>query len=188
VVKVGFICEGATETRIIASNNFKIYLQSIFIERVNVIDAGGCGNLLPHNIEGYITSLENAGAKKIIILTDLDKDACITITKNRIGARANDVVIIAVKQIEAWLLANIQAMRLLLNDDSFVFEYPENEVSPFETIRQLLVAKTSRGINNKVMLVNRLIERYNLQIELSAHHPNCKSVEYFITKLNAIAV
>ena len=43
MVKVGFICEGFTETILIASDNFNSYLQSINIERMNVINAEGSG-------------------------------------------------------------------------------------------------------------------------------------------------
>lgn len=56
---------------------------------------------LPHNIVGYTERLEKEGARIIVILTDLDDDSCITETRNRISARAQDVVIVAVKKIEA---------------------------------------------------------------------------------------
>ncbi len=185
MVKVGFICEGATETRLIASTNFIKYLQSISIEVINVIDAKGSGNLLPHNIDIYIKFLENAGATKIIILTDLDDDINITNAKNRIKARETDIVVFAVKQIESWFLANNAAMKILLKDDNFIFETPENEDNPFETIKQLMLVKTGRGIGNKILLVDRLINQ-NFQLEHSAMHSNCKSVTYFINKLSSI--
>ena len=133
--------------------------------------------------------MESAGAEKIVILTDLDQYPCITSAKNRVNGRTEDFIIIAVKQIESWFLANNLAMRQLLKDDAFKFENPENEEAPFETIRQLMISKTGRGIGGrdkgKTLLVRRLLNN-NLQIELSATHPNCKSATYFINKLNSL--
>jgi hypothetical protein len=114
MVKVGFICEGKTETVILFSNSFQELLRSLNLELVNVIDATGCGNLLPHNISGYISSLELQGVEQIFILTDLDSELCITSTKNRINPRIEDIVIVAAKQIESWFLACIEAMKGLL--------------------------------------------------------------------------
>jgi hypothetical protein len=124
MVKIGFICEGDTEQILLLSDKFQEFLTSINLHLVNVINATGSGNLLPHNIKGYIESLEKDDAEVIFILTDLDNDVCITKTKERIKAREKDVVIIAVKKIEAWFLANDLAMRLLLNNPDFSYPAP----------------------------------------------------------------
>jgi hypothetical protein len=94
MVKIGFICEGATEQILLSSGSFRRLLGSLDLESLPVIDAKGAGNLLPHNIEGYVTRLEKEGANVIVILTDLDEDVCITETKNRVGARAQDFVLL----------------------------------------------------------------------------------------------
>jgi hypothetical protein len=52
MVKVGFIVEGNTEFFLLTSAIFYTFLTKNNIELVNVINAGGCSNLLPHNIEG----------------------------------------------------------------------------------------------------------------------------------------
>lgn len=186
MVKIGFICEGATEQILLLSDNFRLYLSSINLQLINVINACGSGNLLPHNISGYLKSLEKAGAEVIFILTDLDDDICITKTKERIRPRGQDIVVIAVKKIEAWFLANTNAMRSLLNDAEFSFLTPELENNPFETINRLLVKHKGRGIGRtsagKIKLVSKLIE-LGFQLPDSATHPNCLSVIYFINKL-----
>lgn len=189
MVKVGFICEGKTEVLLLSTDNFNNFLQSIGIERVNVVNAETQGNLLPHNIENYIAQLITEGASTICILTDLDKDACITITKERINPRPQDIFIVAVKKIEAWFLANTHALQLLLNSADFIFKYPEKEDDPFLVINQLMVKHTGRGIgvhgkrtSGKIKLINKLIQ-IGIQIELSASHPNCPSAKYFINKL-----
>lgn len=189
MVKIGFICEGDTEQILLLSDNFQSYLSSINLHAVNVINACGSGNLLPHNIKGYIQSLENAGAGVILILTDLDNDICITRTKERLLARQQDIVIIAVKKIEAWFLANEIAMRSLLYNSQFSFSLPELEDNPFETINGLLVQYTGRGIGRtsagKIRLVKRLLD-VGLDLSNSANHHECSSAKYFLAKLQEI--
>ncbi len=173
MVKIGFICEGETEQILLLSDNFQLYLSSIHLHSVRVINACGSGNLLPHNINGYIESLEKAGADKIFILTDLDEDICISKTKARIKAREQDVVVIAVKKIEAWFLANNAGMQALLKNNHFTFPAPEAENNPFETINSLLVQHMGRGMGKtsagKIKLVKKLIE-IGFQLPESANH------------------
>jgi hypothetical protein len=190
MVKVGFICEGFTEFILIQSPVFKEFLTEYNITLVNVINAQGAANLLPHNITAYIGLLEKAGAEKIIILTDLDADVCITKTKERIAARAEDIVIIAVKQIEAWFLACTSTMRLLLNNAVFTFEYPEEEENPFEKIHTLLIEHTGRGTGpkgaGKIKLVKRLLD-LGLDLSQAAAHKACPSARYFIEKMKSLS-
>jgi len=187
MVKIGIICEGETEQVLFLSEKFKQILASKQIILLNVIDAKGSGNLLPHNIIQYLQILETQGAEKILIITDLDNDKCITLTKQRVAVRPQDIVIIAVRQIEAWFLACTETMRKFLNHDTFEFASPEDESQPFETINQLLVANTGRGVgkkaSGKVKLVTYLLNA-GLDIFQAASHPNCPSATYFINKLN----
>jgi hypothetical protein len=98
MIKIGFICEGRTEQILLQSDSFKNLLESLNIESLPVINAKGSGNLLPHNIAGYVNRLGKEGARVIVILTDLDENICITKTKRRISARQQDVVVIAIKR------------------------------------------------------------------------------------------
>ena len=189
MVKVGFICEGAIEQIFLQSNQFRALLTSLNIESLPVINAGGADNLLPHNIEGYIARHEKEGAQAIVILTDLDEDICITETKKRIKARTQDIVVIAVKKIEAWFLACGPAMQTLLNVPQFNFANPEDDNEPFETINQLLTKHIGRGIGKKkagkIKLVTRLLEN-GLDLTQAAAHPNCPSAAYFLKRLKEI--
>lgn len=190
MVKVGFICEGVTEQKLLFSDKFQQFLSSINLLSVNVINATGAGNLLPHNIQGFVESLEKDEAEVIFILTDLDDDVCITKTKERIKAREKDIVIIAVKKIESWFLANDHAMQMLLNNPYFSYPFPEKEAEPFEIINGLLTTHTGRGIGKKsagkIKLVYRLLE-LGFKISHSAEHSNCNSAKYFINKLIQIS-
>ena len=132
MVNVGFICEGITEKTILDSANFREILKKNAINVVgDVIDAEGNGNLLPENIEDDQNKLFKVGADFILILTDLDNDACITRTKERIGSHEKQLIIVSVKQVEAWFLADSVTIGKLLGED-FNFELPESELLPFD--------------------------------------------------------
>lgn len=186
MTKIGFICEGRTEQILLQSNTFGKLLTSFNLESLPVIDAGGSGNLLPHNIQGYISRLEKEGAQAIIILTDLDEDICITETKKRISARKQDIVVIAVKKIEAWFLACSPAMQQLLSQPGFNFDNPENEKDPFETINDLLIKHKGRGIGKKtagkIKLATRMMEM-GFELSSAAAHTGCPSAKYLLGKL-----
>jgi hypothetical protein len=190
MIKAGFICEGGSDFILFQSESFSELLKQLNIVSVNVIDAEGFGNLLPHNIEPYIQSLENKGAEKIVIVTDLDNAECITLTKQRINARPQDYVIIAVKEIESWFIADTTTMRKMLQKQDFNFDFPENELEPFNTINNLLVQYTRRGIGRisrggKKKLAKRMLD-FGFDFRRSSSHPNCPSAKYFIDKLQQI--
>ena len=186
MVKVGFICEGDSDTYLFLSEKFQTFLKGINIERVNVINAQGCGNLLPRHIETYIERLEKQGSEKIVIITDLDDYPCITARKKMLQARSQDVVVIAVKELEAWFLADSLTMQRLLRLQHFHFDNPEKELEPFHTINNLLIQYTGRGIgkteSSKVLLAKRMLE-FDYDIKRGALHPNCPSASYLLSKL-----
>ena len=145
MVKVGFICEGETEKIIVESVAFKKFLAANKLEFVKAFDATGNGNLLPENITPMIKNLIEEGAEKIFIITDLDEDTCITKTKKRIKAPEGTIVIVAVKKIEAWFLSDSKTLSSIFKGN-FEFEYPENEADPRQTLKDLFLNKTGRGI------------------------------------------
>lgn len=188
MIKAGFICEGYTERILLESASFIHLLASLNIELLQVINAEGCENLLPHNIKPYTTILENLGAQHIVIVTDLDDDSCVTETKNRISARKQDIVIVAVKKIEAWFLACSASMSHLIQMPQFKFDKPEEEKEPFDTINQLLIDNTGRGVgrrSGKIKLAHRMLE-IGFDLANAAAHPNCPSAGYFLRKLEEI--
>jgi hypothetical protein len=185
-MKVGFICEGKTEKKIVESDNFQQFLKSIGIECISdIIDAEGNGNLLPKHLPQYSQILISKGAEKIIILTDLDADACITLTKERINAPGNHLVIVSVKMIEAWFLADDVCMSAICGQPIH-FNLPENEDEPFEIIKQELIRCTTRGVGDKILLAAKML-RNNFSVINAAAHPNCSSAKYFVEKLKTLA-
>ncbi|MCY7352277.1 MAG: hypothetical protein LH606_16705 [Cytophagaceae bacterium] len=188
MVKIGFICEGETEKLIVESPVFQNLISEFGLVCIDdVIDAGGNGNLLPQNIEQFQLRLLNLGAQKIFILTDLDVNSCITLTRTRITERPDQIIIVSVKQIESWFLADSFALNLICQTD-FSFCRHEQELNPFETIRQQLFDLTGRGIHkrSKLILAKRFLNA-GFSIRNAAAHPNCPSARYFLNKLTEFA-
>ncbi len=142
----------------------------------DVVDATGNKNLLPHNIEKYTQILKDKGATVILILTDLDEDACITLTKKRINPSINHIVIISIKQIEAWFLADEGAMRKFLKDDAYMIQNPETFVNPFDEIRTLGLNSIGRkrGVGTKVQLAKQMVDHANFSILHASKLQQCK--------------
>ena len=197
MVKVGFICEGECERIMIESDAFQDLLKRLNLDCVFPIkDANGNGNLLPHNIQIHLAMLKDAGAEKIIILTDLDADACTTNTKNRItknGAHKidNGIIIVAVKELEAWYLADNVAMSNLLKKNHSV-DNPQNFDNPMKGLSDIHLAHTGRGLGvdskGAKPRVTRKILEAGFSIENAAKHPNCASAAYFLNKLSKISI
>lgn len=192
MIKVGFICEGDTEKELLSSQPFTEYLSSLGLQCVNVVNAAGADNLLPHNITSYYSILQKQNVEKVIILADLDNNTCITATKQRIGAQPNEIIVIAVRQIESWFLADTESMRKLLTNENYITEYPELEQQPFEKINALAVTFTGRGFGKKKMrgpkkkLARKIIEN-GFSFTNAALHNNCPSAKYFINKLTQMS-
>lgn len=186
MVNVGFICEGDTEVKIVKSDAFQALLAATGLRCVSPIqDADGNGNLLPHNIAERRTALSKNGADHIVILTDQDDDATADDTRKRIGEYPNQHTVIAVRAAEAWFLADSATMSQLMGV-TYQHAEPEQEADPFETIRQLFLRQTGRGVGTKPILARRML-KYGFTIERAAAHPNCVSARYFLRKLQTLA-
>ncbi len=184
MVNIGFICEGETEKIIVESENFRQFLLKNNLKLVNAIDATGNGNLLPKNILPFIKNLKDDGAEKIFVLTDLDNDKCITKTKERINAPNDVAVIISIKQIEAWFLADSNTLSAIFKS-RFVFEHPEKEMCPREKLKEIFIEKTGRGIgDNKPIFAKRMVKQ-GFSVLNAAQHVGCNSAQYFIQKVRS---
>ena len=183
MVKVGFIVEGACEKIVIESAVFKDFLQRNDFELIEpVVDANGAGNLLPHHIEPFIDVLEANGAERLYILTDSEGEH-VEEVKERIRHEKITKSFIAVKAIEAWFLADIEAMRRFLQLEDFTGEdYPEETPKlPWERIKEIVEETGSaRGPGYKVAFAKRMITHWGFSIENAAQHPNCPSAKNFV--------
>lgn len=72
---------------------------------------------------------------------------------------------------------------------NFLYEYPEHEVIPFETIRTIYFNKFLKGIvgrDQKKKLAQKMLQN-GFSVQNAANHPNCPSAAYFLSKLEQIA-
>ena len=189
MVKLGFIVEGATEKIILEQSDFFNYLSSMKIDFIgDVEDAEGNGNLLPHNIEKHTGTLVSKGATDIFILTDLDRDKCITETKKRINPAANHIAVISIHEIEAWFLSDTEAIRKCINNPNYSCTNPESIAEPFDEIIGLLRSSSGRGIgrHGEKRLAKRML-RNNFSVLKAAEQPNCNSAKYFLKKIKELS-
>lgn len=182
-MKAGFIVEGASERVVVESVMFKTLLQSCGYQLVTpVIDAEGGGNLLPQNIEAFLNRLDTAGVERIFILTDLEDEAHVATVRDRVAHERIDFVFVAVKALEAWYLADSQAMNTWLGTDNFHEQNPEvTPDKPWERIRQIAHELKKRGPgSSKVAFTKKMIERWGFTIERAAAHPACPSANELV--------
>jgi hypothetical protein len=167
MVRVGFIVEGDTEKILIESRNFMHWLTDSEIELIRpVLNAKGGGNLLPQNIEPMILQLMEKKAHFIVILTDLEYDTSEEAVLLRIGTQHTDLIYIAVKAIEAWFLADTDAMNKWLKTSDFSKDIANN------------LNKRGPG-NSKPVFAKKMIEHYGFLVQNAAQHKHCPSAKKF---------
>ncbi|PBQ33583.1 hypothetical protein CNR22_17980 [Sphingobacteriaceae bacterium] len=187
MVKFGFIVEGETEKVLLESHAFHQLISELGAEFIpEIINADGNGNLLPRNIEKHSQILKDKGATHILILTDLDKDLCVTETKNRIQPAQNHYCVVSKKVIESWFLSDIDALRTFVKSNIDGYLDPETIDNPFEEIRRVRFQRIGIGFNNKRKLAYSMLEN-GFPFKRAAAHPNCSSAKYFIDKLTLLA-
>ena len=191
MVKVGFIVEGNTEKIVIDSKDFRDFLNGIGISIVDpVIDAKGNGNLLPQNIEPFINMLKASFAEKIIVITDADQNDISQVTTRILPSDVSydiDLIVVAVKALEAWFLACEELMRKVLCLPDFSMQFPEEtEELPFEYIKELTRSNNIRGPGSKVSFAKKVIKN-GFSLQVAAAHPNCPSARFFLDNLLKIS-
>lgn len=186
MVKVGFIVEGDTESIIVNSPAFISFLREQGFELVApVIDAKGGGNLLPKYVDNFVGRLQQAGAERICILTDLEDAVATHIVRARIAHQDVDISFIAVKAIEAWFLADSEAMRNWLKVPAFNELQPEATAAmPWDRLKEISKQLGTQGPgSSKTAFAKRMVTHHGFNISHAAQHPDCPSarelVEWF---------
>lgn len=188
MVKVAFIVEGDVEKIIVEECFIKTaWLHSKNIEPIEpVINAEGGGNLCPHNMGTYVSMAKQLNPDKIVILTDLECDPCITKTKERLGDCDICITVISKKSFEAWFLADNDLLSTMTDAKCEYYETPEEtETMPFDAFKALLLEHTGRGSGDKVRLAKKVVKN-GFKIEQAALHPNCASAKYFLDTIESI--
>jgi hypothetical protein len=188
MVKIGFIVEGGCERIVLRSNAFTQFLQQHRIERVgDVIDLDGKGNLTiaSKRMETQVRLLRDLGASCVVVLRDLDDAPTHEVAKQQVYQAPDVVCCLAVKELEAWFLADSMTLSLLIEPD-FFFEFPEEPLKPIDVLKELRQQHKQRGIGDKKGFASVMVNN-GFTIEAAARHPNCPSAQYFLTTLQTLA-
>ena len=181
--KIGFIVEGGSEKIIIESPQFRAFLNKHGYELVTpVIDAEGGGNLLPQNIEEFISRLEQKQVDAIYVLTDLEDELHIETVRQRVRHTKITFAFIAVKALEAWYLADTDAMNTWLGTQDFYESEPEKTVGkPWDRLKEIAAEKGKRGPGQKISFAKRITKYWHFAIENAAKHEACPSAAELIS-------
>lgn len=181
--KIGFIVEGGSEKIIIESPQFRAFLNKHGCELVTpVIDAEGGGNLLPQNIEEFISRLEQKQVDAIYVLTDLEDELHIETVRKRVRHTKVTFAFIAVKALEAWYLADTDAMNTWLGTQDFYEPEPEKTVGkPWDRLKEIAAEKGKRGPGQKISFAKRITKYWHFAIEHAAKHEACPSAAELIS-------
>jgi hypothetical protein len=199
MVTVGFIVEGDSEVILIKSEPFINFLNKIQLHCSNelVINAGGKFNLyhpkgdfskIEIRVNGWIETLKDKGAELIFILLDFDdSDDNYTSFKQKIFHQENNIIVVAKQELEAWYLADTNALNKYLGTTGLEIENPESFLKPLEELKRLRNLYSNKGIADKKFLTKHFISS-GFSLQNAANHQNCFSAKYFLSKLMAAAI
>ncbi|MGM9510844.1 DUF4276 family protein [Larkinella sp. GY13] len=184
-MRIGIIVEGFSERIVLKSPAFTDLLQRNSLELVSdVVNLKGKGNLNTQRMQSQVQLLRDLGAETILVLRDLDDMPCITSAKQEVYQAADVKICIAVKELEAWFLADSKTLSNVFRTN-FYFDKPEEEANPSYTLSQLSLNYTNRGASDKKLFAMTM-NRNGFSIENAANHPHCPSANYFLTKLQSL--
>lgn len=196
MVTVGFVVEGDSEKRLIKSELFQQWLrEDCNLEVVDqVVNAAGSGNMCSRNIGVLVENLRTeAKPDKVVVLADLDPEKCapcVQARKEIIGPQDQDIDLIAIakKAMESWFLADTEAMRRWLGDNTFCEDTPETLAGmPWDRLKELgSKSKRGQGPGTKSSFSRKFILRHKFDVRRAARHAQCPSARYFVERLCAL--
>ena len=193
MVTVGFVVEGESETLLVKSEVFRQWLrEDCNLEVVDpVIDASGNGNMHSRNIGASIKNLRTrANPDKVVVLADLDPEKrvpCVQARKKIIGSQDIDLIAIAKKAMESWFLADTEAMRRWLGDDTFYEVAPETLTGmPWGRLKELRDRRDRGPGKDRLVFARKLIRDHRFDVRRAARHDQCPSARYFVERLCAL--
>lgn len=193
MVTVGFVVEGESETLLVRSEVFRQWLrEDCKLEVVDpVIDAAGSGNMCSRNIGDLVENLRaEANPDKVVVLADLDPETCapcVQARKEIIGSQGIDLVAIARKAMESWFLADTEAMRRWLGDDTFCEAAPETLAGmPWDRLKELRDKRGRGPGRERLVFTRKFIRHHRFDVRRAAQHTQCPSARYFVNRLCAL--
>lgn len=182
MVKVGFIVEGDSEKIMIESPAFRQWAQAQGLEICSpVINAKGGGNLLPQHMGPMLAQLARSEPRHIVVLTDLEDAPDVAAVRRRVTEEHTSLIFVAVKALEAWFLADTEAMRRWLGSADFHEPAPEaTSGMPWDRLKDVAREHSSRGPGvNKVIFAKRFCGTHGFQMAGAAAHEACPSAKAF---------
>ncbi len=194
MVKIGIIVEGDCEKIVLDSQAFQAFLNRNNLELADeVINVCGKSKLKPDapEVRDSARILFDQQAEWIIILRDIDDASSFAAVASEVFQTPGTKLCVAVKEFEAWFLADSVGLTNLFQLDHFDYPTPEEPIEPGKVINDLFFQHTGRGIGwnkvgGKIKLTNKML-KYGFTIERAAQHPNCPSAQYFLTTLKTLA-
>jgi hypothetical protein len=107
------------------------------------------------------------------------------LTKERIDPGHRQIIVISIRQIEAWFLADSTTLSAIFHTN-FHFADPEKEDSPKDTLQNLFIEHTGRGIGPSKPKFAKKMMNNGFDVFEIANHENCSSARYFVDKLKKI--
>jgi len=181
---------------LIAEDKSDIESLSILIKRIcntssiNIkgVSANGCG-MLRRKCKPWADQLKIKGCEKLVVVHDLDRNDQKTLHANLVNTLnscpfKSYLICIPVEEIEAWLLADVSAIKKVLNLKVALKEifHPELVKSPKEHLYRL-VEKTSSGEKYFIHTIHnpKIFEFVDIGI-LAKKCPSFKLLYNFFTK------
>ncbi|MGL5948912.1 MAG: hypothetical protein ACRCYV_07680, partial [Aeromonas sp.] len=99
-----------------------------------------------------------------------------------------ELIFIAVKAIEAWFLADTQALNRWLKKQDVMEALPEQTPTmPWERLKAIAVEQQARGPGSKASFAKQYITYHGFDVTRAAAHPACPSAREFCNGLTALA-
>jgi len=128
----------------------------------NIIQAGGNDNLV-NNVESYAELLRDHGCRKIVALKDLDINKLKDIQQKCIGFPSDIKLVVAVKEMESWLLADESALKKQFQKPNFKpYLNPENIDDPKKELEDLYKRHKKKFISR--IEIPNIVQKINLNI------------------------
>jgi hypothetical protein len=193
-----FVVEGETEKKLVESSSFKKWLEEecgiIVTKTPKKAICDGNGNMCAYKIQRLAELIRQEHSPDlIIVLADLDRDKSIqsiTDRKNKMKNTNVDLIIIARNALEAWFLADTEAIRSWRGKgyEKFRVEEPEVYSPPWNEIIALSKV-TKRPLSSKSSkpdFAEFFIKQHKFDIERAAEHKRCPSAKYCVDKLKKL--
>jgi len=190
MVKIGFICEGVVEKMFVETTNFQNYLKSIKLEKVgNTINAEGNGNLNYDYLIEHTKSFDDVLPDRIVILTDSDGKSREEIEKKIKPEIDKHVLVLAIQEIEAWFLSDIETLRDVLKNKTYSLQRnPEFIEKPSEKLLPKLIYQNRKLTLNKKAIADLFLNKDTKRTQyFKIENADCSSAKEFIKQLNDIA-